>query len=268
MHTYHSLTKDLAQSGLQPEDSVLVHSSMKAIGEVEGRADTVLDVLMDYFGQQGLLVLPTLTWSNVNAEQPRFSVRETPSVVGILPQLFRQRPGVIRSLHPTHSVAAWGTDAGEFCAGHERFQSPCARQSPWGKLYDRKGKILFLGASISHNTFLHAVEEWFDLDATVSLETQQLEVCDESGRVLSLPSRRHIGGHSRYYHLMEAPFLAAGALTRCRIGDAECCIIEARTAADCTRKMLLENPQMFILEWNNAHPQFWEQVVNRASAKP
>ncbi|NLF93438.1 MAG: AAC(3) family N-acetyltransferase [Oligosphaeraceae bacterium] len=263
MHTYLSLTNDLAQSGLRPEDSVLVHSSMKAIGEVEGRADTVLDVLMDYFGRRGLLVFPTLTWSNVNAAQPRFSVRETASVVGILPQLFRQRPGVIRSLHPTHSVAACGADAGAFCAGHERFQSPCARQSPWGKLYDRKGKILFLGASIAHNTFLHAVEEWFDLDATVSLDTQQLEVCDEAGRVVSLPSRRHTGGHSQFYDLMEAPFLAAGALTRCRIGDAACCILDARAAADCTRRMLLENPQLFILEWNHDHPQFWAQIQNR-----
>ena len=170
MHTYTTLTKDLQQSGLVPEQTVLVHSSMKSIGEVENRANTVLDVLMDYFGQAGLLVFPTLTWSNVNAAQPLFSVLDTPSVVGILPQLFRQRPGVIRSLHPSHSLAAFGQDAGVFCAGHERFQSPCARQSPWGRLYDRNAKILFLGVSIAHNTFLHAVEEWFAVNATVSLE--------------------------------------------------------------------------------------------------
>ncbi len=258
MHTYASLTSDLQHSGLAPEDTVLVHSSMKAIGEVENRADTVLDTLMDYFGPHGLLVLPTLTWSNVNAQQPLFSVQDTPSVVGILSQLFRQRPGVIRSLHPTHSLAAFGREAGEFCAGHERFQSPCARQSPWGRLYDRKAKILFLGASIAHNTYLHAVEEWFDLDASVSLQPQLLSVRDEAGRVLSLPSRRHIGGHSQFYHLLEGHFLSAGALTHCRFGDAACCCIDARSAADITRELLLQYPALFTVEWNATQRHFWD----------
>ena len=93
MHSFASLQKDLEVLGLSRNDTVLVHSSMKSIGEVEGRADAVLDALMDYFGKTGLLVLPTLTWSNVNAEQPVFSVKHTPSVVGILPELFRPRPG-------------------------------------------------------------------------------------------------------------------------------------------------------------------------------
>ena len=105
MHTYISLRNDLEKLGIPQDGTLLIHSSMKSIGDVEGRADTVLDVFMDYFKEAGLLVFPTLTWSNVNAEQPVFNVRETPSVVGILPQLFRQRPGVIRSLHPTHSLA-------------------------------------------------------------------------------------------------------------------------------------------------------------------
>ena len=87
MHTYKTLTEDLEKSGLKRDDAILIHSSMRSIGEVEGRADTVLDVLMDYFGKEGLLVFPTLTWSNVNADGAVFDVRNTPSVVGILPQL-------------------------------------------------------------------------------------------------------------------------------------------------------------------------------------
>ncbi|MEG0995417.1 MAG: AAC(3) family N-acetyltransferase, partial [Clostridia bacterium] len=61
MHTRESLQMDLEKMGLKPTDAVLVHSSMRAIGAVEGRADTVLDALMDFFSL-GLLALPTLTW--------------------------------------------------------------------------------------------------------------------------------------------------------------------------------------------------------------
>ena len=126
MHTKESLTEDLVHTGILPSDTLLVHSSMKSIGEVDGGADTVLDVLMDYFRESGLLVFPTLTY-DLNSSNPVFYVNETPSQTGVLSDLFWRRPGVLRSLHPTHSVAAWGHDAAEFIAGHEMFSTPCAK---------------------------------------------------------------------------------------------------------------------------------------------
>ncbi|MEI3006279.1 MAG: AAC(3) family N-acetyltransferase [Victivallales bacterium] len=123
------MTDDLIRAGIQPSDTLLVHSSMKSIGAVDGGADTVLDALMDYFREKGLLVFPTLTYG-LNPSNPVFYVNETPSQVGLLSDLFWRRPGVLRSLHPTHSVAAWGHDAAEFIAGHEDVQHPlCERLS-------------------------------------------------------------------------------------------------------------------------------------------
>ena len=40
--------------------TIIVHSSMKSIGEVEGGADTVLDAFSEYM-KDGLLVFPTHT---------------------------------------------------------------------------------------------------------------------------------------------------------------------------------------------------------------
>ena len=74
----------------KPSDTVLVHSSMKSIGKVEGGADTVLDVLMDYFGKTGLLVFPTLTYTIYGEEKKIYSPEKTPSVVGLLPEMFRK----------------------------------------------------------------------------------------------------------------------------------------------------------------------------------
>ena len=55
--TKDSLIKDIQRMGIGPEDTVLIHSSMKAIGPVEGGAEAVIDALMDYFAP-GLLCFP------------------------------------------------------------------------------------------------------------------------------------------------------------------------------------------------------------------
>ena len=82
MHTKESLKKQLAAMGLTGEETILIHSSMKAIGETQKGADTVLDALMEFF-EKGLLLLPTHTWKTINAENPVFDVDNEPACVGI-----------------------------------------------------------------------------------------------------------------------------------------------------------------------------------------
>ena len=133
MHTLISLQDNLRAMGIAPADTVLLHSSMKKIGPVQGGADTVLDALQDYL-TPGLLVLPALNWELVN-QQPRvYDVLLTPSIVGILPELFRKRPDVHRSLNPTHSVCAYGADAQDFVQGGDVDGTPLGLHSPWRKL--------------------------------------------------------------------------------------------------------------------------------------
>ena len=91
MYTKEDLKKQLQDMGLTGEETILIHSSMKSIGAVEGGADTVLDAWMEYFAE-GLLLLPTHTWANVNADHPVYDYRSTPSCVGLLTNLFRLLP--------------------------------------------------------------------------------------------------------------------------------------------------------------------------------
>ncbi|MBN2534211.1 MAG: AAC(3) family N-acetyltransferase [Spirochaetales bacterium] len=83
---------------------------MKATGKVEHGAETVLDAFIEYMAD-GLLVFPTHTWVQINSGYNIFNPLTEPYVV-ILTNLFRKRPGVLRSWHPTHSVAAPGRDVG------------------------------------------------------------------------------------------------------------------------------------------------------------
>ena len=248
MHTRASIKEDLAALGLKPTDTILIHSSVKSLGKVEGRGEGFLHALLDYF-EPGLVAFPTLSWDLVNARQPVFSVRDTPSTTGILTELFRKMPGVRRSLHPTHSIAAAGPDAEAFLAGHEKFDSPAHRNSPWGRLYDRNAKILFVGVSIASNTYLHGVEEWLPVPGMLTEEAENLIVFDYDGNRIEVPSRRHKGAHSIYYAKMEGPFRACGALSEGKLCDARVFVLDARLAGDCVYELLRKEPLFFTQEY-------------------
>jgi aminoglycoside 3-N-acetyltransferase len=244
MRTKRDLQKQLAAAGIRPTDTLLVHSSVKKIGETEGRADGILDALMEYL-REGLLVLPTLSWAEIKTENPRFRVRDTPSCTGILTELFRKRSGVFRSLHPTHSLAAFGAKAEAFVAGHERFNTPCAWESPWGRIVQRNGKVLFIGTGIACNTLLHAVEEWFDVPGSLSDAEQPLEVVAGDGRVIPVPSRRHAGDHSRFYAKLEPLFLQHGVMRIVPFGDAQCHLADSRRMTELVLRLLKQDPNLF-----------------------
>jgi aminoglycoside 3-N-acetyltransferase len=110
------IKEQLKDLGLRPDDTVLVHSSMKSIGEVYGRAEAVLDAFIEHLSD-GLLIFPTHTWREINDQYNVFDPATEPACVGILPNLFMKRPGVVRSWHPTHSVAALGRGAQEYVRG-------------------------------------------------------------------------------------------------------------------------------------------------------
>ena len=238
--------------GFKGDETIIIHSSLKSIGETEKRADGILDALQEFFAE-GLLVFPSMSYSLVNAKQPVFSVRDTPCCVSSLPEIFRKRPGVIRSLHPTHAVAAIGKDAAEFVAGHEKFDSPAHPDSPWGKLYKRNAVIMFIGTKTIHcNTFLHGVEEWLPVPGMLTDYHEALVVYDYEGKRIEVPSRRHVGGHSKWYDLMQPVFRKAGALREGRFGDAEVFLVDARKAGDAVYQLLQKEPLFFTDDYQNA----------------
>lgn len=245
MHTKESLIRQLHELGIDREGTVLVHSSFKSIGPVEGGADSVLDALSEYMAD-GLLVLPTHTWSYINADNPYFSVLDSPSCVGILPELFRKRPGVARSWHPTHSVAALGADAAVFTAGDERWDTPCARGSAWGRLLDRSAEIMLLGVDLRRNTFIHGVEEWVDIPGRMTDSHEELYTVTPDGQTLMVPSRRHSGlSWSEHFWKVETVLEEGGALRRGRFGDATVSMCGTVKTTEILTEMLRENPDLF-----------------------
>ena len=61
MITREQLTADLTSLGLKPGDVVMVHSSLSALGPVDGGADTVVDALLEAIGPTGTVIAVDMT---------------------------------------------------------------------------------------------------------------------------------------------------------------------------------------------------------------
>jgi aminoglycoside 3-N-acetyltransferase len=177
--TTDDLLDGLRTLGIAEGDVLFVHSSLAAIGPVEGGAESVIDALQQAVGPQGTLVFPTFTFSIVERcpDEP-YDPAATPSRVGALTEVFRKRPGVIRSRQPSHSVAAWGRHAGEIVRDNHLY-GPCDIRGAFGAMVRLDATVVFLGTGFGPNTTLHAVEDWAELP---SMTPATYHYIDEKGR--------------------------------------------------------------------------------------
>ena len=151
--------EDVNRLGVGVGSKLLVHSSLSSMGRVTGGTETVIQGLINALGQEGTLLLPALSYRHVDLDHPVFSLMDTPSNVGAIPEYFRTRPGTHRSIHPTHSVCGVGPLAESILREHHLDDTPCGKRSPYRRLKDLGGQILFLGCGLRPNTSMHAVEE-------------------------------------------------------------------------------------------------------------
>ena len=66
MFTKEEIMKQLEEFQHIKGKIVTVHTSLKAVGEIEGGGDTLLSALIEFFAQDGgILCLPTHTWNSL-----------------------------------------------------------------------------------------------------------------------------------------------------------------------------------------------------------
>ena len=156
---YQIIKENLRDLGLKRGDAVMIHSSFKSMGEVEGEIKTFTDAVFSVIGDPGTLIAPTLTHQYVSVENRVFDYVNTPSCVGAISEFIRHIDGAKRSIHPTHSCAVVGAKRDWYISGHENDRTPIGENSPIYKLHKDGGKILMLGCGIGCNTSMHGVEE-------------------------------------------------------------------------------------------------------------
>lgn len=238
MLTKEAIQKQLREMGILPSDMVLVHTSLKALGPVEGGADGLIDAFLGYL-TEGMFLVPTHTWATVNQPPHVYDVNETVPCIGTLPRVAAFRKEGIRSLHPTHSIWGWGNGAEAFLQGEEKAQTPAAPGGAWDRLADVGAKILLIGVGLDKNTFIHSVEEVAKIPDRLKEETYDITILDQSGQATVHPYHRHLCSRSRdvsvQYVNFEKPLLYHGAMTFGRLGNAQVRIVDA---AKCKQVLL------------------------------
>ncbi len=181
MFTREELKEQIRAMGITPSDTVLIHTSMKAIGEVENGADGVIDAFCEYLSD-GLFLVPTHTWGSVWQEHPVYDARTEVPCIGAIPKVAAFRQDGVRSLHPTHSMWAHGKGAAEFVAGEENALTPAPPGSACARLADVHAKILLIGVGNDKNTYIHAVEELADVPDRIEEQPYEVTIYNQKGQ--------------------------------------------------------------------------------------
>lgn len=164
-----SIKAGLQQLGLKKGDNIGVHSSLSSFGYVEGGADTVIDTLLEVISKEGTIVMPTHSANLEKVERTPeeiavgvswlykilpYDPQKTPCTTGTIPETFRKRKDVLRSLHHVHSIAATGPKAKAIVkAGNKNVLDA------WKQLLKDNGYILLLGVDLGACTAMHLAEE-------------------------------------------------------------------------------------------------------------
>ncbi len=237
MITQQDIHALLAGFGIKPTDTVTIHASLRSAGPIENGADGLIDGLKSYLSE-GLLLIPTHTWAVVNAQNPRFDVRETVPNIGALARVAAFRKDGVRSLHPTHSLAVFGKNAREYIQGEEKSQTPAPMGGCLSRLYELGGKILLLGVGHERNTYLHAVDERMDMPNRLNPAGFPVTIIDWDGNEIHLPDfhpHQTLGipsGVSEYYPNYKRALETTGAVTYGQLGNALVYCCDARRMTD------------------------------------
>ncbi len=257
MYTKEDLKKDLEKMGLLKTDTVMVHSSMKAIGQVEGGVDTVVEVFMEYL-QEGLFLTPAHTWAQMSETYSVFDPKTEPACVGLIPNTFLKKEGVVRSLHPTHSIAAYGKQAAEYVQGEENATTPCPPGGCWDRLRTVNGKILLLGVTHTRNTYIHSVDEALGIGNRLTSETTLMQIVMPDGSLKGVQMHRHSDSFSDHYDKLMQAFYELGAAKPVKFGDADCILCDAAGVFEVCAKIFSRDADA-ILQREEISQEWWKK---------
>ena len=229
------LEHDFRNAGIKSGDSVLVHSALSRIGHLKAGPKTFVDALMQVVGETGTILMPTspnavYQYDYIRAHKT-FDVLNTPSATGKITEYFRTLPGVIRSWHPTEPVSAWGSKAHYFVDEHFGQLTPYNDKSPFYKISEQKGKILYVGVTLDMaGTNLHTLEDAVDFKFPVyAPKIFDVTIIDPSGEKHTVKTKVHNPEFSKKRKCDDLIplFEKAGVLQSVKIGQADTLAVDA-----------------------------------------
>lgn len=248
-HSFESLSRDLVAAGFSHADNIIMHSSLKSLGKIEGGASTVVRALSAVLGKTGNLMVPTFTYCMPSWGIDPFHINNTVSRVGYLTEFIRENPHAVRSFHPTHSVAVLGPDAYELTANHIDF-TPLGRNSPYDRMRKRNAKLLLLGTDQRTNSSLHLMEvlanlPYVNISFTAGLEYEVAWFYNEDDQ-LEYTSIFEVPGCSRGFNAIDKHLRTRNIIREFRIGDSVAVVILMQELENAVIDILKTHPLILL----------------------
>lgn len=232
-----TLVKQLRDAGIKEGDTLLVHSSLSKMGYVNGGPQAVVDAFLKAVGAKGHVLMPNSPNAGYQLEYIRslevFDAAQSPSALGAITETFRKQPGAVRSISATEPVSCIGPDANWFTEGHFGKQTPYTSDSPFFRVAESGGKILYVGVTLANaGTSLHLLEDAVhDFPYPVYYpELFEIAVKLPDGTVQQVQTKVHNPEQSAKRRCDELIplFEREGALRKITVGNAETLLLDAR----------------------------------------
>lgn len=254
--TKYDIKRGLEQLGLRNGDVVIVHSSLSSFGFVEGGAETVISALLETVGKEGTVVMPTYSANRRKVRRTGkekqlgvtwkydvlpYDPKQTPCWTGIIAETFRKANDAIRSLNPTHSIAAMGPKAKEIIDARGG-----SADEGFKKVLELDGYVLLIGVGLGVCSAMHLAEERVQLPEHISRKLQPpLELLEKYGRNMGWP--KWDIGFEPYpdFARMENPCKEHGIMKIAKIGKSEVKLLRLRELIDLCAEYLKRTPDVF-----------------------
>lgn len=248
MANIDKLIVDLRMLGIKEGDIILVHTSIKGLATPGLSPDDIIAALMKLLTPEGTLLVPALSYRDVTRQFPVYHAVNTGTCIGALPERFRTEYAQYRSVHPTHSVCAWGRLAYAITAWHSLDNTPVGNHSPFMQLPKLGGRILMLGCGLRPNTFMHGVEEYARASYPLAPDPVVYTLTDENGKTWEKSYYPHnftpLHLIQRYDRLEEV--LAADELVQGNVLGGTAYLINAEAAREKAAAKIRENDYFFV----------------------
>jgi aminoglycoside 3-N-acetyltransferase len=249
MYSRGELAEGFRGLGVEPADIVMLHASVRAVGEVAGGPDQIHLALKDVLTPDGTLVMyascpayyDEVGRGHLSADRERELTEKLPPFDpavarsqrenGALVEFLRTYPGSHVNPHVARFVV-WGRHADRLIDG-QPWDYAFGRGSLLERFASSNGKILLLGCDHDHVTFLHYAEHVADIPGKrvarykVPVEENGRHVWREMEEVDTSSLGAHPNWPDRFFARIVDTYLARTGNRGGKVGDARSVLLDA-----------------------------------------
>jgi aminoglycoside 3-N-acetyltransferase len=250
MYARHELAHGCRALGIAAGDTVMVHASVRAVGEIAGGPDQIHLALKDAVTPEGTLIMyascpayyDEVGRGGLDADRERELLEKLPAFDpftarsqrenGALVEFLRTYPGSTVNAHVARFVV-WGKRA-RYLISSQPWDYAFGHGSALERFVEIDGKILLLGCDHDTVTFLHYAEHIVDVPGKrvarymVPVEEHGRRVWRDMEEFDTSDEGAHPNWPDRFFARLVDAYLAHTNNTGGRVGDAQCFLLAAR----------------------------------------